>query len=199
MSYVSGSPAETKQLTEAFGLRGPAPVAIGREISPVIILGPNAEPPYHTKRGGHYQLFALGDAGFTGAVAIQNPADSGIIAVLRRIVASNQNAGAISAQVVGPFAAGQITITPGNTPIHWDSEPSGTGIVGIQRPTCRMGTATNIAAQLDPLIVFKLAANANFVVEGPWVLRPARGLLIQTLDLVARIDASFYWDEFPIL
>lgn len=129
--------------------------------------------------------FQTADVANQSGIGFENPASSGVIAVLSRVDLWISVAGAV--EITGAAAAAFTGSTPGffRDMRGWPTTPL--------RATCRAGV--NVGAYSATVGRLFLPANTVYNYDQQFIVTPGERLTIATAAINTRIDAAFYWRE----
>lgn len=171
----------------------PAPY-MGSELFPCIVLE-NDRPEYHWLGGSRLYAARRTDAATAAnfsIVGLSNPAGSGVLAVLEKIVFENNDAGVKTFQV---FCRGAGALAAFDAQAGAISTDSRNGWSTAFRSACQVGDLTQAATTGQLMFNVEVPATSMFTLDWPFILGPQSQVLIIPTAVNLNSRAQFFWRE----
>lgn len=181
-------------LSRRFGVSGPPSPTVASDVFPTVEVGDEGmSPEYHFLAGSRLALAGFVDSAVSAqnsAGHLTNPANSGVIAVLERIIVQNSTTAARTAAIRnegGPLSA-------------MDTSPAGffrESRLNFETARSTLQVGNNTSASQPGQIVMRVVVppESNLILRIPWVLGPQSRIIVEYLTTNNGITGNFVWRE----
>ena len=205
MSNELGSAGISSALQGRYETRGEAPIfALGSELFPVVGASDSwMDPELHFGSGSRLAWFNTAlqpTAGQFACSHLTNPANSGVIAVVQRVVMVNRAAAATVRQTMR-VEGGPLSVAAGAAGVVRDSRYGfgTTAAVGTARTSLSAGSislAALVGAQVFSCLL--TATRPTIVFDIPVVLGPGSRLWVTGGSVDVQVETTYVWRERKI-